>query len=293
MIIDDDSEDSSVQILVPPSHEIIDLDSNEDVVDSPSFAPKPVSHPFEEPLTLTFASLPEVTQIPSATILVTTLTSAYVPPVEREDGPVVTDLLRHFHPTLLETTELTPSMPIADKYRFGMPVLAVSEPVIDQQPILGRTETQTSAVVIIPDPLVTSASETPVCDTAPSPAPIPVTSLVVSSLRSIVETPPVSSGTLGMYGDTVPTSAYTDLLHHYWWVCSRYEEAFYARDSLLRMISDPVRIATSVLTGLQTGLAALPSTSSGQLDRDVVTVLVGQASSEYHMRVNDCLVHIE
>lgn len=82
---------------------------------------------------------------------------------------------------------------------------------------LTPTYTHTSAAMIIFYVPMVYVYETPMCDTTPpTPTPtVPVSTIIPSTAGSSITTSPSLVGIIGMFGKTVPTTMYMDLLEHY------------------------------------------------------------------------------
>lgn len=304
MLVDVDSEDSSVQMFVPTHPPVIDLvhspDSSVEIVDSPVpvidlVTPSPETQTETDQIVQT----PVSAMTTDATLLITPEMFIFETPVPDLPDPIEDGQLSPIR------TETVPSSAVRFS-RVGTPtrVTALPDLVTIPAPIYASTP----PVPTVPDYMFPAVGTTPVCDTAPPTPTLQVSAPPASSVVTTTAIPPVPPEFAGVAGEMVPWHIHHTLFQHYRWLWARYEEIFTTRDGILRLLAIPdpaavhqggsllVRdvpmeivheISLSVLTGLQTDIAALPSSSTGQIDQSRVATLIAAALAEFRRRVGE------
>lgn len=316
-----ESEDSSIQVLPPPPRSppvVIDLTAPSPLR-AETVDPVDTTLGIEEPVTSVYAALPDLTQVPTLSAPLTT--SVPVLTTESQDDHVMAELDRHFHPTLPEITAMITGVPDATLPAYetltpaeiGATIERVPPPIpttTDQIPpihVIAELEMHVPLTIISPM-LGSSGPEAPVCDTAPPTPTIPVSAVTTGLGGLFAPFPVTATGQMEDTIATVPAFLFEELRLSYDELYARYHEVFITRDALLRMIATsrpaaPVvedglvrrsevidvmhQTATSVITGLQSAIAELPSSSAGAVDQGAVAALVELTRCEFLSRVDE------
>ena len=307
IFVDSGSEDSSIQILEPPSPVVIDLvDSSDSEI--PDLGEQIQSEGLESP----FRSLPTITTVPAITTDVVTTPPTYVTaPVQRSDGePDILELLSYFQTPTSEVSTYTPefaAMPTADRYRFefsvSAPVAEFSTPsFVTPAPVYSVPEPR----VQIEQPVVTT-SEIPVHAPGIPMISAPVSQTPTGSLGASAPMSLADWADWAMMSSTMH-SEYMALAHQYQSVLDQYVDSVYPSWDSFMTFGPPApftapagygflprdtgadivhQVAVSVFEGLQFDLQHLPSTSTGLVDATHVAILVDLARSEFLRRVSE------
>ena len=162
MAIDIDSDDSSIQIIEPPTPEIVDLVSEDsDLVSDDS--------DYTELLDLdtdSYPSLPELTSVPPMTHSVTVPAPTIPEPVQEGEEPNIPELLSQFEHTPYPYTHDIPR--VMDHYQFET---LVSATAVDT-PVPPPASTTPPPVSITFVPPSTIPVHTPIQTSDPSPVPV-------------------------------------------------------------------------------------------------------------------------
>uniref|UniRef100_A0A164TKR7 Uncharacterized protein n=1 Tax=Daucus carota subsp. sativus TaxID=79200 RepID=A0A164TKR7_DAUCS len=199
----------------------------------------------EEPVTSVYATLPELTQVPTLSAPLTTPLPVHT--TVREDDYIMVDLDRHFHPTLPKITALIPSVSNVALTDYKTLTPAVIGATTEQMPspIYATIEPETHVPLAAISPMLgSSGTETPVCDTAPPVPTIPV-SFATSDLGELFAPFPVT--TMGQMEDPIATILaflFEEPRLMYDELYARYREIFETRDTLLRIIVNSRPVAT-------------------------------------------------
>ncbi|KAL8120606.1 hypothetical protein AgCh_017684 [Apium graveolens] len=193
----------------------------------------PVDQTVDGIVTPTFRSLSPLTTLPSLTLPVSkpVISTAVTP--SHGDDPALAELVRHFHPTFPVTSSVILGMPISDRYQFESLLPGTTPSTVG----MGTS----SAMTVDP---VTVSQGSHILLAAISPA-----------LVSTMVTPtPTREALIRMIADrSVPPPADND----------------HVRRSVVYKIMS--QTAATVVTGMQTDVDSLSSTSSGAVSRDEVS----------------------
>ncbi|KAK1384645.1 hypothetical protein POM88_022380 [Heracleum sosnowskyi] len=295
-ITDVESEDSSVQILTPPHPPVIDLVSPpHQIIEIPD---SPVTQQEDEfvttvstPATTVSPAVPSTEPLPPVPPVV----CQYEVPELIVSEPVDESQLSPVRSTVDSGTAVThPGPSTSTRGMSFMALLTAPSPVY----------VEASTAPYFPDHMLPQVSDGPVCDTTP-PVPtlhVPAPVEMISSAPAFPVLPTDQPVQPEGEREPVPWHVHYHLFQHYRWVWARYEEIFATRDTLLRLMAvpDPAvvhgggslllrdipmeivhQISFSVLAGLQTDIAALPSSSTGAVDQGAVTLLIARAIAEF------------
>lgn len=213
MLIVNDSEDSSIQILTPSPPHIIDLvDSPDEVIEVIEIADSPMSVIDLE------APIPETEQPAQIPDPIETPVAEMTDPVdEGQLSPIRIEAI----------TSLSARVPRVDRRTVAS---ALVELLTSSVPVYVSAPT----VPTVPDYMFPPVSDIPVCDTAPPapaihvPAPVVITCAPPFPAQSVGgPVPPIVDRA------PVPWAVHDHLYQQFRWVWLRYEEVFTTRDAIL------------------------------------------------------------